>query len=84
MPFLAAVMPGLKKGEGSCCGMGGILKLTDPELSRGMAGACLAGLPKEADAVLTGCGGCAIQLAAYGEKGVAVRHWLDVVDCAGA
>ena len=86
MPFLAAVMPGLKKGGGICCGMGGILKLTDPELSRDMAKDCLAGMPSGAlggtGVILTGCGGCAIQLAAHAEKGVAVRHWLDAADCA--
>jgi len=80
MPFLAGILPGLKKGTGICCGMGGILKMTDPDLSAAMAATCMQGFPDGADRVLTGCGGCALQLAAAAKDGVAVRHWLDVVD----
>ncbi|MDR3074387.1 MAG: (Fe-S)-binding protein [Deltaproteobacteria bacterium] len=79
LPFLASVMPGLKKGGGLCCGMGGILKLTDPDLSRDMARECLAAMPEGTGTILTGCSGCAMQLSAYAGEGLAVRHWLDVV-----
>lgn len=79
MPFLASIMPGLRKGAGLCCGMGGILKMTDPDLSNDMAKNCMDGFPKEARDVLTGCSGCAMQLAAVAKPEVAVRHWLDVV-----
>lgn len=80
MPFLSAVMPGLKKGTGLCCGMGGILKMTDPDLSNDMARTCLRGFPDAVSTILTGCSGCAMQLAGAAEGSVAVRHWLDVVE----
>ncbi|MDL2210430.1 (Fe-S)-binding protein [Desulfovibrio sp. OttesenSCG-928-O18] len=79
MPFLASILPGLAKGTGLCCGMGGILKMTDPDLSAAMAATCLQGFPKSVDSILTGCSGCALQLAASAQGGVTVRHWLDVV-----
>ena len=80
MPFLSSVMPGLTKGTGLCCGMGGILKMTDPDLSNDMAKACLAKFPQNITEVLTGCSGCTMQLAASAPEGVSVYHWLDVVE----
>ena len=83
MPFLSAIMPGLKKGTGLCCGMGGILKMTDPDLSNDMAKTCLRGFPENVREILTGCSGCAMQLAGVAGPDVSVYHWLDVVECAG-
>ena len=79
MPFLARTVPGLVKGEGLCCGMGGILKMTDPDLSASMAKTCLGGMPAEAENILTGCSGCVMQLSAFASKGITVLHWLDAV-----
>ena len=80
LSFLSRVLPGLCKGQGICCGMGGILKLTDPGLSASMAVSCLREMPENTREILTGCSGCAIQLAAFAPEGVMVSHWLDVVD----
>lgn len=80
-------------GGVNCCGMGGVLQLAAPDLSRTVADACWNGLLPErattkadatpADAaeitVLTGCSGCTLQLAATAPAGVQVFHWLDVV-----
>ena len=79
LPFLARAMPGLAKGAGICCGMGGILKMTDPGLSAAMAGTCLEGMPQGVSHILTGCSGCALQLSAFAPEGARVHHWLDVV-----
>lgn len=81
MPFLAAILPGLKKGTGLCCGMGGILKMTDPDLSNDMARTCLQGFPANVSEILTGCSGCAMQLAGSAKSDTSVYHWLDVVGC---
>ena len=81
MPFLAGTVPGLLKGEGICCGMGGILKMTDPDLSASMAKTCLHGMPENTEYILTGCSGCAMQLSTFAAKGVQVLHWLDVIGC---
>jgi glycolate oxidase iron-sulfur subunit len=79
LPFLSGLLPGLQKGAGLCCGMGGILKLTDPDLSNNMAKSCLKGFAKNLSAILTGCSGCALQLSAVAPDGLAVYHWLDIV-----
>ena len=79
LPFLAQTLPGLLKGAGLCCGMGGILKMTDPGLSASMATTCLAEMPEGVNHILTGCSGCVMQLSAFAAKGVSVLHWLDVV-----
>lgn len=73
-----------------CCGMGGVLQLAAPDLSRTVADACWKALlpehtaapeaPRSPDlAVLTGCSGCTVQLAATTPHNVRVLHWLDVV-----
>ncbi len=80
MPFLSRVLPGLRKGAGICCGMGGILKLTDPDLSAAMAKTCLQGFPDGITRVLTGCSGCVMQLSAFAFPEMTVMHWLDAVD----
>ena len=80
MAFLKSILPGLHKGEGVCCGMGGILKMTDPDLSASMGKTCLELFPQTVTDIVTGCSGCAMQLSAYAEKSVTVRHWLDIVE----
>lgn len=79
LPLLREILPGMIKGTGSCCGMGGILQITNPGLSRKMADSCLHGFPQIAHHLLTSCSGCAIQLTAAAPEGVTVNHWLDVV-----
>ena len=83
MPFLAKILPGLHKGAGICCGMGGILKMSNPDISAHMARRCLSGLADCGAVALTGCSGCVLQLAAAGKSGgsraPAVHHWLDVL-----
>lgn len=80
MPLLKRGLPGLKKGAGLCCGMGGILKMSNPGLSMKMAEKCIEGFDSEARHVITGCSGCVMQLASAVSKGIEVRHWLDIVD----
>lgn len=79
MPFLQEILPGLVKGNGICCGMGGILQITNPDLSRNMADSCMQGFPRQARNILTSCSGCTIQLTAAAPEGITVNHWLDVV-----
>lgn len=80
LPFLSTIMPGLEKGTSLCCGMGGILKMTDPDMSFAMAQTCLQGFSEALPTILTGCSGCVMQLSGAGGKDLAVYHWLDVVD----
>ena len=79
LPLLKLGLSGLKKGTGLCCGMGGILKMSNPGLSMDMARRCFEGFAPEARAVITGCSGCVMQLASAAPEGVEVRHWLDIV-----
>jgi glycolate oxidase iron-sulfur subunit len=65
---------------GSCCGMGGIMQLGALRLSRTVAAACWENQGiAPGGALLTGCGGCVLQLSATAPAGVSVGHWLDVV-----
>ena len=80
-PLLEKGMPGLVKGEALCCGMGGILQLTNADLSRSLADKCIHGFPDTIDSIVTGCSGCTIQLTAAAPKGISVYHWLDIIDC---
>lgn len=79
MPFLENIFPGIVKGSGLCCGMGGILKMSNPGLSMQMAETCLSGFPGDVEAVVTGCSGCVLQLASAA-KNRSVWHWLDIVE----
>jgi glycolate oxidase iron-sulfur subunit len=66
--------------EGRCCGMGGVLQLAAPGLSRQVAGTLWDSFAaKPGEQVLTGCSGCVLQLAATAPKGVAAAHWLDAL-----
>lgn len=69
-----------KISDGRCCGMGGVMQLAAPDLSRRVAGTLwdfFAAAPGEQ--VLTGCSGCVLQLAATAPPGVAAAHWLDAL-----
>jgi glycolate oxidase iron-sulfur subunit len=77
--WLKKLFPGQVQGLEPCCGMGGILQMSDAALSRAMANACLGGFPPRVGHILTGCGGCVMQLNAAAPEGVKVGHWLDVV-----
>lgn len=82
LALLSSALPGLIRGAFPCCGFGGVLKVLNPTLSKDMASACWAGLPRAADGahlpVLTGCSGCALQLSAHAPGGARILHWLDV------
>lgn len=75
--FLQGLFPGLFRGSGLCCGMGGILKMNEPGLSMRMATRCLSGFPPQIRDIVTGCSGCVLQLAAAAPSGLTVSHWLD-------
>ncbi|MDR2726994.1 MAG: (Fe-S)-binding protein [Deltaproteobacteria bacterium] len=77
--WLKTLFPGLIQGLEPCCGMGGILQMSNAVLSRKMADACHGGFPPQAKHILTGCSGCVMQLNAAAPTGVKVSHWLDVV-----
>jgi glycolate oxidase iron-sulfur subunit len=77
--WLKTLLPGQVQGLELCCGMGGILQMNNALLSRSMADDCLGGFPDRVRHILTGCGGCVMQLNAAAPKGVKVSHWLDVV-----
>ena len=79
LPLLKSWLPGLQKGSGLCCGMGGILKMSNPDLSADMARKCMEGFAPETRQIITGCSGCVMQLASVAEDKRQVRHWLDVV-----
>jgi glycolate oxidase iron-sulfur subunit len=79
--WLKTLLPGQVQGLEPCCGMGGILQMSNAALSRSMADACLGGFPARVQHkhILTGCSGCVMQLNAAAPEGVKVSHWLDVV-----
>ena len=79
LPFLRQVFPLIMKGTGLCCGMGGILKMTDADVSAAIGRRCVEGFA-DCRHIITGCSGCTLQLASAAPSGVTVRHWLDVVD----
>jgi len=63
-----------------CCGFGGALKLSAPELSEAVAKRCLDFYgPEPGEQILTGCSGCVIQLRAHAPSGVDVGHWLEIL-----
>lgn len=80
-PLLRKGLP-VEKGAGLCCGMGGILKMSDAGLSAAMGRACLDKMPEGCTEILTGCSGCVMQLSGEAGKEKEVRHWLDVCDTA--
>ncbi|MDR3357910.1 MAG: (Fe-S)-binding protein [Desulfovibrio sp.] len=77
--FLQRLFPGLHKGTGLCCGMGGILQMSNPGLSRRMAESTLDGFPGAISRIVTGCSGCVMQLNAAAGGDMRIEHWLDLV-----
>jgi glycolate oxidase iron-sulfur subunit len=75
--------------KASCCGFGGIMQLSAPELSGQVGAACWGALdnvlgfsaaPEVVSAyVLTGCSGCVMQLRATAPGNADVGHWLEIV-----
>ncbi|MDO9632642.1 MAG: (Fe-S)-binding protein, partial [Humidesulfovibrio sp.] len=75
--------------KASCCGFGGIMQLSAPELSGQVGAACWEALdgtlgfsaaPEVVGAfVLTGCSGCVMQLAATAPEQAQIGHWLEIV-----
>lgn len=64
-----------------CCGFGGSLKLSAPELSSRVAARCIDFYgPGPGEQILTGCSGCVIQLRSNAPQGVSVGHWLEIID----
>ncbi len=64
-----------------CCGFGGALKLSAPQLSDQVARRCIDFYgPKPGEQILTGCSGCVIQLKANAPQGVGVGHWLETIE----
>lgn len=82
-PFLRGAVPGLERGAALCCGMGGVLKMTDPDVSAALGRRCLEGFDPACGAVVTGCSGCTLQLSSLAPDSLSVRHWLDVVEIVG-
>jgi glycolate oxidase iron-sulfur subunit len=79
---LLSRVPGLPRpgGASPCCGFGGLMQLTAPDLSRRVAAACWqAHDPPPGATLLTSCSGCVTQLAATAPPGVAVDHWLAAI-----
>ena len=73
--------PSLRTPEGvNCCGLGGVVQLTNRPLTARIADACWDALGRTPGTrVLTGCSGCTIQLSATRPRDVSVAHWLDAV-----
>lgn len=64
-----------------CCGMGGVMQLTDAGLTERVAAGCwefFGAAP--GDQLVTSCSGCVTQLAAAAPQGVRVGHWLELVE----
>ena len=84
LEFLKNVLGGrllARTKKNLCCGFGGALKLSAPELSDTVAKRCLDFYgPKPGEQILTGCSGCVIQLRANAPAGVGVGHWLEIIE----
>lgn len=67
-------------GPSACCGFGGLMQITAPDLSATTAAACWqAHAPPPRAHVLTSCAGCATQLAATAPASVTTGHWLEAI-----
>jgi len=63
----------------ACCGMGGAMRLSAPELSLRVGRWYWKNVPDpDILRVVTGCGGCVVQLASLAPENVIVTHWLDM------
>jgi glycolate oxidase iron-sulfur subunit len=63
-----------------CCGLGGIMQLTNSDLCNEITIALWEYLaPEPGTALLSGCSGCVMRLENTAPEGVLVRHWLDAM-----
>ncbi|WP_161946168.1 (Fe-S)-binding protein [Desulfonatronum thiosulfatophilum] len=66
--------------QGACCGMGGVMRLSAPELSTQVATQCWDALqPQALGHVVSGCSGCVLQLSATAPPKTDVSHWLELM-----
>ncbi|CCO22778.1 (Fe-S)-binding protein [Maridesulfovibrio hydrothermalis] len=68
--------------EDLCCGFGGVMQLSAPELSKQVGMHCMDHLSKELKTggnILTGCSACVIQLATIAKDEYFAAHWLDIL-----
>ncbi|SMP68899.1 glycolate oxidase iron-sulfur subunit [Desulfonatronum zhilinae] len=71
----------IAEAENACCGMGGVMRLSAPDLSSQVAARCWSKLPEQSElTVATGCSGCVVQLAATAPQGIEVAHWLELFE----
>jgi glycolate oxidase iron-sulfur subunit len=64
-----------------CCGMGGVMQLSDGDLTGRVADDLWSFFDaREGGQLVTSCSGCVTQLAATAPQGVAVGHWLELLD----
>jgi len=61
-----------------CCGFGGLMRLSAPELSGQVNSRCWQAL-EGPDVVLSSCSACVTQLAGTAPGGVKVGHWLEII-----
>jgi len=81
-------IPGLTlvemKNPDACCGFGGVMRLTHPDLSLGIAEEKTKHIiATGADAVVTGCPGCTLQIQdglSRAGSGIAVLHTVQVLE----
>jgi len=81
-------VPGLSlvemKNPDACCGFGGVMRMTHPQLSDGIAGEKAKNIiATDADAIVTGCPGCYLQIReALRRKGsdIEVMHTVQVLE----
>lgn len=76
--FKGAMSPGRRN---ACCGMGGVLRLSAPELSLRVGRWFWENAPDpDVPRMVTGCGGCAVHLASSAPENVVVTHWLEMFE----
>lgn len=83
LEFLAHAVNGRmgKASTDQCCGMGGVMQLTEGGLTERVAADCWAFFgAAEGDELVTACSGCVTQLMATAPDGVNVGHWLELLD----
>lgn len=65
----------------ACCGLGGVMRLSAPELSARVGQWYWENVPDpDIRHVVTGCSGCVLQLASSAPDNVVVTHWLDMIE----
>lgn len=70
-----------KSSTDKCCGMGGVMQLSQADLTERVAADCWNFFrASPGDMLVTSCSGCVTQLAATAPDGVSVGHWLEILD----